>query len=172
MTAPLKLYEIGDQYESIIQQAREADGVITPELAAQLDAVTDAFGVKVERCALYYRNLIASAEAADKEISRLRAHAATDLNAANGIKEYIRLHMERVGQTKVETPLIKVRIQRNSVPSVSVSSPSLEVGEEVPVRYQRVSITLDRKQVVDDWKAGTPLPEGITVEVGAHLRIS
>lgn len=173
MTAqPQPLYAIADHWVEVLRKIEDAEGELTPDLIAELDALQEAFPKKAEKVALFVKNLEALAQAAALESARLKTLAQSRENAAERLKKYLMDNLRKLELTNVTTPLAKIRIQRNSVPSVSVSSPSLEVGEEVPVRYQRVSITLDRKQVVDDWKAGTPLPEGIEVTVNSHLRIS
>src|SRR3990167_9709297 len=77
MTATLKLYELADVYEGIAEALIENGGELTPDLAAQLDAIEGAFEAKVERVALSVRNLVATADAADAEAARLAALAPT-----------------------------------------------------------------------------------------------
>ena len=166
MGATLKLYELADAYERIAEALTENGGELTPDLAADLDAIEGAFEAKVERVALYVRNLLATAEAADAEAARLAALARTRRQGAEGLKGYLMAQLDRVEKPKVETPLIVVRIQRNS-------RPSIQWPETLPIpeTYQRVTVSLDGQKAFTDWKAGA-LPSGFVVEQGRHLRIS
>ena len=169
MVAPLKLYELGDAYQKIVEQAIENGGEITPELALELDAIGDAFAVKAERTALYIRNLIATATAAQVEADRLRGIAGSADRAVEGLKRYLFDNMQRVGQTQIKTPLISIRIQRNSQPSVSSTLPE---DYTLPVWCRRITYSLDKGAVVAAWKADpTSLPTGVTISVGSHLRV-
>ena len=166
MIATLKLYELADAYERIAEALIENGGELTPELSAELDAIEGAFEAKVERVALYVRNLLATAEAADAEAARLAALARTRRQGAEGLKGYLMAQLDRVEKPKVETPLVVVRIQKNSRPSIQWPD-----TQAIPEAYQRVTVSLDGQKVYQDWKAGT-LPSGFVVEQGRHLRIS
>lgn len=164
--ATLKLYELVNAYEQIADVLIENGGELSPDLSAQLDAIEGAFEAKVERVALYVRNLLATASAADGEAERLAALARSRRRAAEGLKGYLMAQLDRVEKPKVETPLVVVRIQKNSRPSIQWPA-----TDPIPETYQRVTVSLDGQKAYTDWKAGT-LPEGFVVEQGRHLRIS
>ena len=167
MSAPtLKLYELADAYERIAEALTENGGELTPELATDLDAIEGAFEGKVERVALYVRNLLATADAADAEAARLAALARTRRQGAEGLKGYLMAQLDRVEKLKVETPLVVVRIQKNSRPAIQWPDTL-----PIPEAYQRVTVSLDGQKVFTDWTAGA-LPNGFVVEQGRHLRIS
>jgi len=165
MTAPKHLYEIVDEYQAVIQAVEEAEGELSPELIAQLDAIPGAFKEKAERGALYLRNLQTLAEGAKAEADRLNALATSRGNAVDRLKAYLKQNMERMGETAIVTPLVKLRIQKNSRPAIAWPD-----GQPIPTDYQRVSVSLDGTKAYDAQKAGT-LPEGFVVTLGTHLRI-
>jgi len=166
MMPTLKLYELADAYEQIAEALIENGGELTPELAAGLDAIEGAFEAKVERVALYVRNLLVTADAADAEAVRLGALARSRRQGAEGLKGYLMAQLDRVEKPKVETPLVVVRIQQNSRPAIQWPDTL-----PIPEGYQRVTVSLDGQKAYSDWKAGT-LPSGFVVEQGRHLRIS
>jgi hypothetical protein len=166
MIATLKLYELADAYERIAEALIENGGELTPELSAELDAIEGAFEAKVERVALYVRNLLATAEAADAEAARLAALARTRRQGAEGLKGYLMAQLDRVEKPKVETPLVVVRIQKNSRPAIRWPDTL-----PIPKDYQRVTVSLDGQKAYQDFKAGA-LPKGFIVEQGRNLRIS
>ena len=165
-SSTLRLYELADAYERIAEALIENGGELTAELAVDLDAIEGAFEAKVERVALYVRNLLATADAADAEAARLAVLARSRRQAADGLKGYLMAQLDRVEKPKVETPLIVVRIQKNSRPSIQWPDTL-----PIPEGYQRVTVSLDGQKAYSDWKAGT-LPSGFVVEQGRHLRIS
>jgi len=166
MGVTLKLYQLADTYEQIAEALIENGGELTPELAADLDAIEGAFEAKVERVALYICNLLLTADAADAEAARLATLARTRRQGAEGLKGYLMAQLDRVEKPKVETPLVVVRIQKNSRPSIQWPDTL-----PIPEGYQRVTVSLDGQKAYADFKAGT-LPMGFIVDHGRHLRIS
>jgi hypothetical protein len=81
--------------------------------------------------------------------------------------------MERAGTTRVETPTVKVRIQKNTRPSIRCST------AEIPEQFRRVRVEFDGAAAYDALKAAKCLPEepgrievsGLVVELGRHLRV-
>jgi hypothetical protein len=74
--------------------------------------------------------------------------------------------LDRVEKPKVETPLVVVRIQKNSRPAIRWPDTL-----PIPKDYQRVTVSLDGQKAYQDFKAGA-LPKGFIVEQGRNLRIS
>lgn len=168
MTATLRLYEISDALQAIGDTLVENGGELTPELTAQLDGLEGAFDAKVERIVLYIRNLETTSDAATQEAKRLAGLASTRAAAAARLRDYVKREMERTDHKKVETGLIVARIQKNGRPSVHFTGDAATL----PVGYQRTVVELNRETAIENWRAGVPLPPGLTVEQGSHLRLS
>lgn len=167
MTATLKLYEISDKMQAVADALVENGGEVTPDIAAQLAELEGEFEQKVERCVLYVRNLEMTADAAKQEADRLGLLASSRSAAADSLKQYVKAEMERVGKGRVETALVVARIQKNSTPSVTFTG---EIGT-LPLAYVRITKSLDARSVLEASKAGVPLPDGVKVEQGTHLRV-
>ena len=165
--ATLKLYELADHYAGIMDALIEAGGELTPELTTALDAVDEAYAVKAEAVALYIRNLEVSAGAVEAEADRLRTLAVQRTNSARSLKGYLMLQMQRMGQDKVETYRVRLRIQKNARPAIAWTLTSLP-----PEDYVRVKHEVDLQKAYEIWKAGTELPSGFTVTQGSHLRLT
>lgn len=168
MEATARLWQIADELDEIAELIAEGGGELTPELEARLDALDGAFDEKVERVALVVRERIAFAEAAKMEEERLGAIRKAHERAADGLKRYLLMQMQRTDHLKVETPRARVRVQRNSVPSIAWTRPV----EELPEAYRRVTIAPDIARVREDVKLGATVPEGFVVEQGYHVRIA
>ena len=81
--------------------------------------------------------------------------------------------MQRAGTARVETPTVKVRIQKNTRPSIRCAS------AEIPEQFRRVRVEFDGHAAYDALKAAKCLPQepglvqvnGLVVELGQHVRI-
>lgn len=168
----MRLYEINDGIEEILSRAAESGGELTD---ADLEALAElelAWPQKVESVALYIRTKLAEAEVVGAEEERLADRRKAITKQADGLKEYLRRQMEERGEAKVAGRLVTVAVQ-NSTPSVRV----LCGATALPPSYQRVipavpeSVEADKRAILDAYKAGAELPEGVEVICGTHVRI-
>lgn len=178
----IKLYEFGPMRETLDQWLDEGEGELTPELEALLAEWNEKADEKIERVALYVRELLSKASAVKEEAQRLAAMQKRHEKAAESLKGYLLRQMETLQKPKVNGLLCTVAIQANSQPSVTCELSAAELGQhylgcmpdspiqqfvkEVPVTW-----TLDRASILDAWKSGEPMPAEIVVEKGSHLRI-
>ena len=179
-TPMLKLHEYVDELQQILEWIAEhekeivaAGGELPPELVDLLERVEGDLTEKVRRIALVILNLTASARAALAETDRIAAMARSYDRQAESLKRYLMFQMERAGTTRVETPTVKVRIQKNTRPSIRCST------AEIPEQFRRVRVEFDGAAAYDALKAAKCLPEepgrievsGLVVELGRHLRV-
>jgi hypothetical protein len=181
MSAPmLKLHEYVDELEAALawiaeheEQIVAAGGELPPELAELLERVEGNLTEKVRRVALVILNLTASAKAAAAEAERVAAMARSYDRQAEWLKRYLMFQMQRAGTTRVVTPTVKVRIQKNTRPSIRCAS------AEIPEQFRRVRVEFDGQAAYDALKAAKCLPEvpgrmqvnGLVVELGQHVRV-
>lgn len=157
----LKLYEIAADIEAITEELVANGGEITDAIAAQLEAMEGAFAAKVERTALAIRNLEGTAKAASDEVERLSELASSRKKAAERLREYLAVCMEAANVPKVETPLVKARLQQ-ARESIVWTKPV----EELPAEYQRITIAANLRRAHDTLDLGETLPEGFEVREG------
>lgn len=171
----MTLYEIADARDILEQWLIDSEGEVTPELEALLADLDGKADEKIERVALYIREQKAMATAAKEERDRLGAIATRRTKAADSLSDYLHREMERLGKVKVTGILATVAIQKNP-PAVKgdLSAEGLELiyrnGPAI-VRHVPESYVLDRKAALDAFKAGQPLPGGLTVEQSSSIRI-
>lgn len=172
----IALYEISAMRDILDRWLEESEGEVTPELEAlmaELDAKADE---KIERVALYIRERLSRAAAVKEEVQRIQAIQKREEKAAESLKGYLHREMERLGKDKVNGLLCTVAVQKNP-PSVKGEVDAAELwGEAVNqwrpmIRYIPESFVLDRKAVLDAYKAGQPIPDGLIVEQDTSLRI-
>lgn len=167
MEAKTTLWAITDELAEVGALIAEAGGEITDELAARLDGIEGSLSEKVERIALYIREAELEAEKAKAEKDRLywiEKHHATK---AAGLKKYLMTCMSKAGEYAIDTHRARVRIQKNSKPTVRwTKSP-----HELPDGYRRTTIAPDLSAVHEDLNAGASPPEGFEVVQDYHVRI-
>lgn len=182
----LRLYEAVDALETVrawIYEHEEellaagGDLDALPELRDLIDQAEGQFAEKVERVALFIRELLTSAKAVDEEAKRLALRAAHYTKAAESLKAYLKAQLIRADEPKVEGRLVTVRIQANppAVKHTLDQAALRSLLDQAPfgdcVRIVPETYALDTRAIVDLWKAKAALPTGVEVTVGAHVRI-
>ena len=167
MATQLKLYEIIGELQSIEEALIDADGELTPELEAQLNAVEGDFHEKAENIAKFITVLMRRADMVEAEMMRLSALKQSRRNAAAGLKVYLLKWMQAISRPTIETPLFKIWIQKNSRPSIKYDGDV----HALPIKLQKVTTTFDSQAAYEMWKAEEVLPAEIQVDRGHHLRI-
>ena len=190
MTTSLRLYEAVDALETVRDWLDEhADDIAAvggdldrlPELAALLDQAEGEFAEKAERVALFIRERRLGAKAVREEAKRLAERADREDRTADALTQYLLLNMQRAETKKIEGKLVTIRVQQSPA-SVTSTLTDAEVYElyctgvpengrrlvrRVPERYE-----LDKQAVRDAAILGQPIPAGVTVTRGSHVRIS
>lgn len=166
----MKLYELANEYAAIELALADSDGEITPEIQTMLDSVESELPAKVDGICSVFRHMMTRAAAAKEEAERILRLYQVRERAANRLKEYLKSNLERMGMTNIETDRFKVRIQKNSAPSVKVADGLLP--EDLPAEYVRFKPEVNNSAIAMAWKAGKTLPDGVEVKIGTHLRIS
>lgn len=172
----MKLYEIPSIIESILARADEADGELTPELLAELEAVEIEQEYKLESICKLVKNYLQT-EAVRKaegdqflaEADRIYGHAKVAAGNAKRLKEYMQRCLEAMNLKRAEAGTFKVRIQANSQPSVIIDESVVDV-RKLPMEY--LKLEPNKSALALAAGRGEELPEGVRVERGSHLRIS
>jgi hypothetical protein len=170
----LKLWEISGEISGLMATIADLNGEITPQVEARLDELEGAFEGKVERIALLIQQYKVNADAAKAEEDRLAAIRKSFERSADGLRHYLYGGMLASGHDRVDTPRARVRIQRNTQPTC------LYVGDPtaIPPEFQRVTVDVDKRKVLEVWEQTSANPEertapdGFKIEWGSHLRIS
>lgn len=161
------LYDLSNELALINDELAESGGELPDELEIRLDSLSLSFNQKVEGIVKWSKNLEGRESALDKEIARLCERKKATENLRDRLKKYMLESMQRAGKTKVEMDTFTVAIQKNPA-SLEVVDP-----EAVPATYKtiRQEVVLDRRQMLDDLKAGKPLEGAKLADPKFHLRI-
>lgn len=163
----MSLYDLTAEWLEIEDLLIENGGELTAELEERLAAVQGGIEERTDAICAVVQRLTRAAEAAKAEADRLTALARSRQNSADRLKRYLLDRLTDIGREKVETNRFVVRVQQNGRPSIA-----WELDPELlPAELQRVTVALDGTAAYERWKRGEPLPPGMEVTVGRHLRI-
>jgi hypothetical protein len=174
------LFEIGNDLAALYDQLEEAEGEITPELEAEMDALLAQGEEKIDGYCALIKEFEAKAKIRAEESTRISKLAQSDAAVASRLKTRLHEFLTRSDTQKIETLRFKVRRQKNGgrVP-VILDEYFASHPEELPERYRKVVFTPDLEQIREDlldeaadaqhWGAQDV---ATLAEPGEHLRIS
>lgn len=122
----MKLYEIADAQRRFFDQVIDNDGVITPELEAEGNAISSDLKSKARDCIAYYQEIQRQIDAIKHEQARLSDFRSSVEHTLNTFESYL---LRCLGpESKIETSLGKLSFR---------GSNSTEVYDEsiVPEEY-------------------------------------
>jgi outer membrane murein-binding lipoprotein Lpp len=164
---PLTLYDLGAEWVALEAALLEAGGEVTPEVEQALAALGELEASKVDAYAFLVRNLEGYADRVRAEEQALAAKRKAAENSARRLKERLLGHLELRGLDKLAGSIWTAARQANPA-SVEVLVPP----EELPEAYRVVTVEANKRQLLADLKAGTPLPGVASVAPTTyHLRI-
>ncbi|TXH13409.1 MAG: siphovirus Gp157 family protein [Hyphomicrobiaceae bacterium] len=163
----MKLYQLTDQYQALLDDITNCtdDGVKFDGLVAQLDAIEEDLVAKLEACAKMQKALDARAKVFKNEETFFKNKAKAANSSAEGLEQYIKLQMEKVGMEEVKGKTLKIKLCKNG-------NPSLICDGEIPDDY-----TVPQPSEANNEKIRQELLEGkelpfARLEYGKHIRIS
>ncbi len=161
------LYQIDSEIMNLLYTVGE-DGEIDPCIAAELDNLTHDRQYKIMSICQVIRDSAAREAGIQAELDRLQMMKRCEERKQDWLKQYVKRSMEAAGEQRIEAGLFRLRIQRNSQPSVMVSC----VPESLPDWAQVHRVEVNRKELLQRFKDTGALPAGVDVVYGDHLRIS
>src|ERR1700689_1089194 len=99
----LRLYEIADQYEFLLQDLYDEDtGEINEMSLARLQALTDPLETKCINITRIFKQIDAEREAIEKERKAMAAREKSLKNQVDGLKNYLLTNMERCSVNEIK----------------------------------------------------------------------
>ena len=141
----MNLYNIDADLQQLENELVEAGGEISEEMDARLNEILDSREDKVDGYIAVIRSQIALAEGFKKEASWFTAKQKSRENVALRLKERLYESMQARNETELKGVLGRVTIEGNGgqVPIV----PLYEKPEDLPERFQKVTITADNDAI-------------------------
>lgn len=159
----LSLMELTAEYERIMAEVDEAEGEVTPEIAARLDAFNVDYPTKVAAYALLIVTRSSSEKATDHVTKTFTARRDRLRRSVAALKKALHESLEATGQKRVVAPTATVWIQANG-------QAALEITGEVPKEYTRTVVEPDEALIREKLQAGEKLAFARLVR-GSHVRI-
>lgn len=161
----MKLYEINDQLNRLLELT-DPEKMVDPETGEiftlkDVDALNLAREEKIEGCLLYYKNMLADVNKIKEEAKVLNERAKILANKADAFKMYIK---ENLHGEKFETPRVKVSYRKSK--SVEVKCKP----EELPVKYQKVSVAADLTALKAAIESGEEI-FGVSIKENQNIQI-
>lgn len=163
----MRLYELAAEYQAVLDEVADAEGVLDEDLEARLDAIAGSLADKVDSCCAVVRTLEAEASALKAEEARLAARRKTLANETARLVEYVGTCLRQAEVRKVRGARFTASLAKTPG-KVALTVPEDQVPELFAPR--QTVIKVDRRAIADALKAGEEL--GFAhLEVGERVAI-
>lgn len=162
------LYDLTQEQRALREMADAAE---SPEEAAAivdtLEASDAMLGQKAEGYIAVFRSLHEQADAREAEGKRLIELARIDRSKGDALRERLMDGLKSIGKLKLDTPLYRVTVAKG-VPRVEIENEQLI---QAVYGERRETITIDKRRLLDDLKAGNVIAGARLAEGRSSLRI-
>ncbi len=160
---PLHLYELTEQYRRLADWSDETG----EDLSQYLDALEGDIASKAEGICKVLAGWQAEQAAYDAEAKRLSERSSTLQGQVYALKVYLQQNMEAAGLDRLKAGVFSVWLQ-NSPYSCEVHD-----VDQVPEQFKERVVTwkIDRKGIIDHFRATGQMLVGTTISLSRHLRI-
>lgn len=162
------LYVLTNEAIGLLAELEDSGGEMTDAVQVRLADLAVSLPAKIDAVCRVLREFEGRAVAKKAERQRLQESETRDNNAAQRLKEYLRLCLESSGERRVATELFGVSLCRNGQPSIKWEG---DAGA-LPEAFRKITVEPDMAAAREAVKAKLPLPEGFTVEFGMHVRVN
>ena len=159
----LTLYKIAENFSGLMNLSDEIDAETLADTLAGIEMEFEDKSVNIVRV---IQNM--STAAVDAEIARLTAIKKRIVNRKQWLKDYLRDQMQVCEITEIESDLFTITLRK---PSKMVEITS---EDDLPVSYQTMvpaSWKINKKQILDDLKAGIEIPGAKMIDSKQGLTI-
>lgn len=169
----MNIFALSAEVEGIIDALAfaemEGDQDAIASLQEALDVLFPALHERIEARYAVATQLMLEARQLREQQEGFAKRARAREKAARRIELGTIAVMEKHDIRSTNTKFGKLSLVRNSVPTVEVEDVNLLPESLVRVKIEK---SHDAKAILEFWKEGHPLPEGVKVTYGNHLRLS
>lgn len=171
-SSPRTLFKISDDIQHLNSMLDDLDDTEQQQLIAEwLEHLEAERASKLDNYAALIAELEEKAEIRQKEAKRLMALAQSDQNRANMLKERLKYYFETSQLKKIETDRYKLSLVKHGGKAPLILDESKPV-QELPERFQRVSVEPDTKAIRQALESGEELDFARLGDRGASIRIT
>jgi hypothetical protein len=149
------LYAFAAAVSAVFEEIEDANGEITPEVEAVLDAATGSFVAKTDAVVAYIRQLEADAASARGEASFFQEKARRAEAQAQRLRDYALSCLVKAQLPEVRTERFRVAVRKNPV-SVQVDVDATALPETY--RRTKTEVSPDKGAIKEALQAGTLVP--------------
>lgn len=164
---PFTLYSLSAEYTQVMRDIEDADGVLTPELEARLDAATAALATGAANVKMALEMIDHGKDQLDAWIRKLSTRKAALEREEQRWKDAAIRNMSGMGINTLEGEL-------NGLPAKLrvMESESVKITGDVPAAYSRTKTIVepDKKMIKEALKEGADVP-GAILERNTFLRV-
>ena len=151
----MKLYELSQEYQQVLDFLEDAESDLTDEEWAELLQIEDDFRSKVEAIGKFVRSLEADAEAIKAERKRLADRQGTLTRKGEWLKHYLLQALCSMGTKKVKGQLLTVSVRKAPVSCEVLDADKVPAG----FKHEITEVKVDRNAINACFKAtGEVLP--------------
>jgi hypothetical protein len=162
----MKLYEIADQYREVLGRLADPDWP-AEALETTLDALAGEFGLKAWNVAAALLHMEGEADLIRRAEARLvRRRRALEARAA-GLRQYLRVQMEKMELQEIRSPDFVIRVKPNP-PRVIVDD---EAALPEAFKHEETIVHVDRAAIREAILAGAAV-SGARLEQNVHVEIA
>lgn len=161
----LRLYEIADQYQFLMNDLYDPEtGVVDEAALSRLNEINDSLENKCINITRVFKSIDAERKAIEKERKAMAARESALKNQVIRLKDYLLSNMERCEIKKIECPQFSISLQKNPA-SVQIDDESL-----IPSEFDKITIEKDISKIKDALKNGVAIP-GVRLVQKHSIRI-
>ena len=163
----MKLYQIANEYESLLSQTfDEETGAVNETALAKLDELQQDMNEKGIAVASYIQNIEAEEIAIDAAIDRMIKRRDQLIKKSKSLINYLQSNMERCGINEISCPYFVIKLKKCPY-SVDVVNEN-----EIPEEYKKTKqvISLDKVKIKEELQSGVVIP-GAALKQNLRLEI-
>lgn len=162
----MRLHEIPEAMRAIDLMLEDAEGELTPEIEAAMNAVEEELSHKVDWVGTVVAEHTAKAAMYEAEVKRLKGMQHSQEKCAERLKDYLKATLEACGVDRVEGRLHKASVSKAARPRIVWTKDF----DKIPTGFRREKVEPDLLAAQEAWDRGM-LPEGFVVSFTTSLRI-
>ena len=166
---PFTLYSLSAEYTQVMRDIEDADGVLTPELEARLDAATAALATGAANVKMALEMIDHGKDQLDTWIRKLSTRKAALEREEERWKDAAIRNMSGMGINRLEGELnglpVKLRVMLSESISVDEDKLPINMFRKIPAKYEP-----DKKAIKEALKAGKKV-RGAVLVPGKYLRV-
>lgn len=164
----MRLFEINREYEQILDELYDEDGVINPQALTRLEENQMTMEKKVIAISSYIKNLESEQEAIEQAKKAMSLREKRLKEKVADLQGYLLNNMEQRGITQVKCPYFDIKIKK-CPPSVNDDTLNMDL---LPEEYKRTKIEIkpDKVAMLRDMKEGIIIP-GASLKTNMRVEI-